>query len=279
MKGTNLKEIPLEQLEPHPANPNKMSKSAYAKLVANIKKTGLYEPIVVRPLGDKFQIINGHHRVEALWQLGAETASAVVWELDDRTTLTLLASLNRLTGTDEPEKKSRLYAELLASFSAKDLAKILPCSATQLERLACVKLPDVPSPAVVMPDAVVFFLTSDQRTLVETALAKAKCDGEKGEKGEKSEKSEKSSAKKNAAALTLLAKDYIENSTDNTGKSGLYSIAVQPVQKIDHSSPDSIPVQNLDQSKNCTCGSLKTVPQPVQKLDPKRLKKRLIEKT
>jgi ParB/RepB/Spo0J family partition protein len=207
MKGTELREIPLEQIIPHPANPNKMSKSAYAKLVANIKKTGLYEPIVVRPLGDKFQIINGHHRVEALKKLGAKTASAVVWELDDATTLTLLASLNRLAGTDVPEKKSGLYAELLANFSAKDLAKLLPATAVQIERLACAKLPDVPAPAVIMPEAMIFFLTAEQRATVEAALAKAKEESEKGKKGKKGEKS---TAKRNAAALTYLAENYMQ---------------------------------------------------------------------
>ncbi len=203
-KGTNLREIPLEQFIPHPANPNKMSKSAFAKLVANIKKTGLYEPVVVRPVGDKFQLINGHHRIEALKKLEARTASAIVWELDDATSLTLLASLNRLTGSDVPEKKSRLYTELLANYSAKDIAKILPCPAAQIERLAAAKLPDVPAPAVVMPDAMVFFLSGEQRAIVQDALAKAKCEGQKGEKGQKS------AAKKNAAALALLAENYID---------------------------------------------------------------------
>jgi ParB/RepB/Spo0J family partition protein len=211
MKDTNIQEIPLEQFIPHPANPNKMSKKTFTKLVANIKKTGLYEPVVVRQVGNKFQLINGHHRIEALKILGAATASAVVWEVDDATALTLLASLNRLNGTDILEKKSSLYAELLAKFSARELTKLLPASAVQLKRLASLKLPDMLTPAIVMPEAMVFFLNNEQQTIVQTALAKAK---EECRKGVKSEKNEKSTAKMNAAALTLIAENYMQQKSE-----------------------------------------------------------------
>ena len=70
-----IKTIVLSKLIAHPDNPNVMSDSTFRKLVRNIERTGLYEPIVVRPhpdekdhsaTADKFQIINGHHRVKAL---------------------------------------------------------------------------------------------------------------------------------------------------------------------------------------------------------------------
>ena len=44
-----LQWIPLEALVPHPENSNRMPPRLLAKLKANIQRTGLYEPLVVRP--------------------------------------------------------------------------------------------------------------------------------------------------------------------------------------------------------------------------------------
>jgi ParB-like chromosome segregation protein Spo0J len=41
--------IAIDKLVAHPDNPNRMSKTNFAKLVRNIERTGRYEPLVVRP--------------------------------------------------------------------------------------------------------------------------------------------------------------------------------------------------------------------------------------
>ena len=45
-----LQWIPLEQLQPHPENSNRMPPRLLEKLKRHIQRTGLYEPLVVRPL-------------------------------------------------------------------------------------------------------------------------------------------------------------------------------------------------------------------------------------
>ncbi|MBE3097849.1 MAG: hypothetical protein IMZ44_12090 [Planctomycetes bacterium] len=45
-----LEWIPLEQLQPHPENSNRMPPRLLEKLKRHIQRTGLYEPLVVRPL-------------------------------------------------------------------------------------------------------------------------------------------------------------------------------------------------------------------------------------
>jgi hypothetical protein len=45
-----LQWIPLDRLEPHPENSNRMPPRLMEKLKAHIQRTGLYEPLVVRPL-------------------------------------------------------------------------------------------------------------------------------------------------------------------------------------------------------------------------------------
>jgi ParB-like chromosome segregation protein Spo0J len=45
---SKIKSIALSKLVAHPDNPNVMSEATFRKLVRNIERTGLYEPIVVR---------------------------------------------------------------------------------------------------------------------------------------------------------------------------------------------------------------------------------------
>jgi hypothetical protein len=45
-----LQWIPLEALEPHPENSNRMPAALMEKLLGHIQRTGRYEPLVVRPL-------------------------------------------------------------------------------------------------------------------------------------------------------------------------------------------------------------------------------------
>jgi ParB-like chromosome segregation protein Spo0J len=103
-KQNKIHRISLEKLHAHPDNPNSMSKETFAKLVRNIERTGRYEPIVIRQKDTSWQIINGHHRVKALRQLGYKTADCLVWDVDDHETEILLATLNRLGGSDTLEK-------------------------------------------------------------------------------------------------------------------------------------------------------------------------------
>ena len=142
MMSTKISHIPLDKLVPHPGNPNRMSRANFEKLVRNIERTGRYEPLVVRPCPGQrgfFQIINGHHRCEALRRLGHETAEAVVWNVDDEQTDILLATLNRLQGRDTLDKKLALLRRLSVALEIRQLAQLLPQTRGQLDRLVHAK--------------------------------------------------------------------------------------------------------------------------------------------
>ena len=136
-----VQSIALDKLVAHPDNPNRMSKAKFAKLIRNIERTGRYEPLVVRPCTQKpdcFQIINGHHRWRALRELGYKTTEALVWDVNDQDTDILLATLNRLGGSDILDKKLALLKRLnKSSFDGRTakLAKLLPQTANQIRRL------------------------------------------------------------------------------------------------------------------------------------------------
>ena len=204
--ANSIQSIALEKLVPHPDNPNRQSRANFAKLVRNIERTGRYEPLVVRPCPDKadcFQIINGYHRLMALSKLGYKAADAIVWDIDDEQTNILLATLNRLGGSDELAKKLKLLKRLNKKLATGELAKLLPQTAKQIERLTNLKMPRKPAkmPTKLFAIPVVFFLNDNQQRIVEKALSLVE-----------EPKSEMTKAAKNAAALTCIAQYFVNDS-------------------------------------------------------------------
>ncbi len=195
--------IPIDKLTAHPGNPNRMSKRNFVRLVRNIERTGRYEPLVVRRQGDCFQIINGHHRCRALKQLGYETADAIVWDVDDAEADILLSTLNRLGGSNVLEKKLALLARINRNMEAREMAKLLPFTCSQIERLKNLKVPSAPAKISAKSFAVpmVFFLNAEQQQIVAEAMASAP-----------DSRNEKTKAARNAAALTEMAQCFIKDS-------------------------------------------------------------------
>ena len=218
--ANQIKTIAIDKLIAHPDNPNRMSKRDFAKLVRNIQRTGRYEPLTVRPSPEKagcFQIINGHHRCHALTKLGHKRADCIVWDIDDEQTDILLATLNRLGGSDNLGKKLRLLKRLNKRFRSGELAKLLPLKQKQIERLssmldsrysmldAC-KTQGENRKSKSFANPMVFFLDDAQEQIVGEALSVAEktCN-------------EKTKAGRKAAALTEIAQHFLNSPTSGSG--------------------------------------------------------------
>jgi hypothetical protein len=200
-----IRRIPLDRLVPHPGCPNRMSRATLEKLVRNLERTGRYEPLVVRPCPGRrrfFQIINGHHRCEALRTLGQRSAEAVVWSVSDAETDLLLATLNRLSGRDTLEKKVGLLQRLSGAMTLRELAQLLPQTRGQLERFINAKWPVGPSLETgrVFATPIVFFADEAQDRLVAQALAQAAVGLPEG----------LTRAAQRAAALARLARSFLD---------------------------------------------------------------------
>ena len=220
-----IQSISLEKLVAHPDNPNRMSKSKFAKLLRNIERTGLYEPLVVRPCPHKscrccakkdpndknrtcFQIINGHNRWRVLKELDYKTAEVIIWDIDDNETDIMLATLNRLGGSEILDKKITLLKRLNRSTfhgQASKLSKLLPQTASQIKRLTELNIADcrkaVNNPKSQSLRPLVFFLSDQQQAIIKKALS-AKM---------KESKKSRTNAAKNAAALTFMAQNFINS--------------------------------------------------------------------
>ena len=63
-----IKQVQVDLLERNDWNPNRMTQEIRAKLMLNLKRDGFVAPLLVRKLGDRYQIVNGEHR----WQIAQE---------------------------------------------------------------------------------------------------------------------------------------------------------------------------------------------------------------
>ena len=141
-------DIPIEFLVNHPENSNFMNAEIAQKLRRHIERTGRYEPLTVRKHPNekgKFQVINGHNRLRVLRTLNVKMVNCVVWDIDDQQTRLYLATLNRLSGQDVPERRAVLLDNLLESYVRNELAALLPDTEKQLEELEKLAHLDMPS--------------------------------------------------------------------------------------------------------------------------------------
>src|SRR5436190_616219 len=89
----SLVELAIADIRPNPYQPRRdVDPAALEELQASIRKAGLLQPVVVRPVpggNGSFELIAGERRLRACQALGWEKIPAVKREVDDRTVLTL----------------------------------------------------------------------------------------------------------------------------------------------------------------------------------------------
>jgi ParB family chromosome partitioning protein len=74
--------VPIEDIDPNPHQP-RQAMGDLSELVASIREKGILEPILVRPLGSRFQIIAGERRYRAACELGLAELPCIVRDASD----------------------------------------------------------------------------------------------------------------------------------------------------------------------------------------------------
>ena len=129
-----FKWIETGSLRPNPWNPNRMSPETAAKLAAEVRRKGMILPLVVRPIENYFQIIDGEHRWLAATQMGMAALPCIVVDLDESEARLKTIQLNRLRGEDEPELLARLLRELNVEMGVEQLESRLPFDKVEIEQ-------------------------------------------------------------------------------------------------------------------------------------------------
>ncbi|SRR6056297_18061 len=95
---SSIVEINISLIEPNPNQPRKtFDKDKIQELAESIKEHGLIQPIIVKKVGENYQIIAGERRWRACTDLGLDKIPAIVRDLDNKsqTEMALIENIQR----------------------------------------------------------------------------------------------------------------------------------------------------------------------------------------
>ena len=140
-------ELPVDAIAPNPKQPRKdFDDKALRDLSESLKQSGLLQPVVVRRVGEGYQLVVGERRWRAAKMAGIGRIPAVVREASDAQSLELALVENLLREDLNPMEEAEAYQRLLAEFAwtQEDLAQRVARDRSSIANcLRLLKLPDV----------------------------------------------------------------------------------------------------------------------------------------
>ena len=110
-------ELKTTELEPNRDQPRRdFDEEAINSLSASIKEYGILQPIVVRMVNDRYQIVAGERRWRAAMQAGLATVPVVIKELDDMQVAELAVIENLQREDLNPIEEAQAFKRLAAVF-------------------------------------------------------------------------------------------------------------------------------------------------------------------
>jgi len=82
-------------------------------LAENIKEIGQLQPILIRPKGERYEIVFGHRRFLATQKIGKARILSMVKDLDDKTTALMRATENIEREDISPIEEAAVYKDLI----------------------------------------------------------------------------------------------------------------------------------------------------------------------
>jgi ParB family transcriptional regulator, chromosome partitioning protein len=111
-------ELPLDRIDPNPRQPREaLDEELLRDLSTSIEAVGVLQPVVVRPSGERFQIVMGERRVRAAKAAGLDRIPAIVRTTEDDHLLrdALLENIHREDLS--PIEEAAAYEQLLSDFA------------------------------------------------------------------------------------------------------------------------------------------------------------------
>jgi ParB family transcriptional regulator, chromosome partitioning protein len=115
--GPSFEQLPLDRIDPNPRQPRgAFDEEPLHDLTASIEAVGVLQPIVVRPSGERYQVVMGERRVRAARSAGLERIPAIVRTTEDDQMLrdALLENVHR--EDLNPLEEAAAYEQLLLDF-------------------------------------------------------------------------------------------------------------------------------------------------------------------
>jgi ParB family chromosome partitioning protein len=107
-------EILLDQVVPNPHQPRRqMNDSTIAELAASLKATGLIQPIIVRKVGERYELIAGERRWRAARIAGLATIPVIIRDVDSFTQAQMALVENIQRENLNPIDRAQAYRSLM----------------------------------------------------------------------------------------------------------------------------------------------------------------------
>jgi ParB family chromosome partitioning protein len=139
-------EISIQEIEPNPNQPRKRFQEAeLQELAKTIESVGIIEPVVLRKVGEKYQLISGERRWRACKLAGYKKVPAVVKQVDDVQALEMGIIENIQREELNPVEEARAYEYWMSQTGLKpsDLAdRVGKDRSTITNLIRLLKLPD-----------------------------------------------------------------------------------------------------------------------------------------
>ncbi len=123
-----VKFVEINKIVPNKFQPRKsFDPEQMAGLVESIREDGVLQPVVVRPLGDNYEIIFGERRWRASKEAGLKSIPIIIREADNKTQLKLALVENLQREELNAIERASGYQALMDEFnlSQEDVAKIV----------------------------------------------------------------------------------------------------------------------------------------------------------
>src|SRR5689334_13393863 len=150
-----LRDIPLSAIHANPAQPRKrFDEAALDALADSIRERGVLQPVIVRPVGDGYELVAGERRWRAAALAGEATIPALIDDALDQAGSLELALIENIVREDlSPIEQARTFSVLLDDLrmTGSVLAKRIGRSREDITNT--LRLLDLPDEVVEMIDA------------------------------------------------------------------------------------------------------------------------------
>lgn len=162
MNKLRIKWVKIDALEANSWNPNKQSDFMLDKTIVSMATFGVIDPLTVRMVDSKYEIVDGEHRwigIKRLRDFSELVPEAVMeaaknnvaiqevlergelpvinlGEVDDTTAKELTLVLNGIKGEDDTVKLAELITDLQKTVDMVDMEQLLPYTAEELAALS-----------------------------------------------------------------------------------------------------------------------------------------------
>lgn len=118
--GDHVRHLPLHEIVPSPLQPRKeFERGALDELIDSIRQHGVIQPLVVRPVNGKHELIAGERRWRAAQEAGLTAVPVILREATDLEVLELSLIENLQRADLNPIEEAQAYQRLASEFGMR----------------------------------------------------------------------------------------------------------------------------------------------------------------